>query len=64
MKKEGNPFVAIPASLGGLYLGLVCLLLIFARDQVVLAVPLIWGFVVLGIAALFFAYLAQKKKKK
>ena len=63
-KKEcGNPFVAIPASLGGLYLGLICLLLIFAKEQVVLAVPLIWGFVVLGVFAMFFAYKATNKKR-
>ena len=58
--KDNSPFVAIPASLGGIYLVIVALFVFFAKDMLSQVVSIIWGFVVLGIAALFFAYKAKK----
>ena len=60
--KEKSPFLAIPSALGGIFLVIVILFLIFARDQIVFLTGILWGFVVLGIAATFFAYLSGKKK--
>lgn len=63
-KKEmgKDPFIAIPASLGGIFLVIVVLFLILAREYIAFLVPLLWGFVVLGIFATFFALLAGRKK--
>ncbi len=61
-KNENNPFVAIPASVGGIFLVIVILFLILANEQLGLLIPLAWAMVTLGIVALFFAYKAGKKK--
>lgn len=58
---KGNPFVAIPASLAGIFLVIIALVLIFAEEQLGIIVPIAWAFVVLGIVALVFAYRAQQK---
>lgn len=63
MSKDKSPYVAIPASLGGILLVLVCAVLIFTSETLVNMTNLIWGFVTLGIAALFFQFLADKQKK-
>lgn len=60
---DNNPFIAIPSSLAGIFLVIVVLFLIFARESLELLTSLIWGFVVLGIVAMFFAYQSTKKKK-
>lgn len=60
---EGNPFVAIGASLGGIFLVIVLFFLIFSSGNASLLVPIAWSFVVLGIILGFFAYLTTKGKK-
>ena len=56
MSKEGNPFVAIAAVLGGILLTIIIVVLIFAKEFVVPIMPtLVWGFVVLGGLLGFFA---------
>jgi VIT1/CCC1 family predicted Fe2+/Mn2+ transporter len=60
---DNNPFIAIPSSLAGIFLVITVLFLIFAKESLALLVSLIWGFVVLGIVAMFFAYQSAKKKK-
>jgi len=55
------PFVAIPSAMAGIFLVLAVLFIIFAKDSLGLLVPLIWGFVVLGIVAMFYAYKVMKK---
>ncbi len=62
-KDEKSPFVAIGASIGGLFVGVVALFLIFAQTQVVHLVPIAWAMVVLGIGVAFFQYLSSRKKK-
>lgn len=59
---EKNPFVAIGASLGGIFLVITALFLIFAKELAGILVPIVWGFVVLGAMLGMFAYKAQKKK--
>ena len=61
---DKNPFIAIPASMGGIYLVVVVLFLIFAQSQLVFLTGLLWGFVVLGVFATFFAYLSGRPHKK
>lgn len=67
-KKENseptNPFIAIPASLGGIFVGIVAIIALFARENMALLLPISWGFVVLGSFALFFAYMTAKNKKE
>jgi len=61
--KENNPFVAIAAVTGGIFLVLAIVFLIFAKDKLDLLVPLLWGFVLLGVLISFFALLSAKKKR-
>ena len=66
-KDDKNPYVAVPASLGGILLVIVLFFLIFSPENVIFASSIAWAFVILGIFALFFVYLSQKgsrKKKK
>ena len=60
---EGNPFVAIGASLAGIYLVIVLFFLVFAKESAMYLVSIAWAFVVLGIILGFFAYLSMKSKK-
>ena len=60
---EGNPFVAIGASLAGIFLVIVLFFLIFAKEFALYLVPIAWAFVVLGIILGFFAYLSMKNRK-
>lgn len=57
-------FIAIPASLGGIYLAIVVLFLILAKDQLEQVIPIVWAFVVLGVVALYFAYKSEVANKK
>jgi len=57
-----NPFVAIPSALTGMFLGLAVLLMIFAKDNLDLLVPIVWAFVVVMVVAMAFAFKALKKK--
>jgi hypothetical protein len=58
---DKGPFVAIPAAMAGIFLVLAVLFIIFAKASLGLLIPLFWGFVVLGIVAMLFAYKAMKK---
>ena len=58
MAKEKNHFVEISASTGGIILGALALILIFAKDQAWVAVPVSGFLVILGIV---MGYLAVKK---
>ena len=62
-RHDKSPFVAIPASLAGIFLVLTVLFLVFARDQLGLLVPLLWGFVVLGIVSLIASSRAERNRK-
>ena len=62
MAKDSNPFVAIGASLGGIYLVIVLFFLLFAKEQSFLLVSIVWAIALLGIALGFFAFLAARKK--
>jgi len=65
VKEERSPYVAIPASLGGILLIICVAFLVFAQDIMVHIIPTIaWAFVVLGVFSAFFALLATKKDKK
>jgi hypothetical protein len=59
--KDNNPFVAITAVTGGIFLVIAVVFLIFAKADLALLIPIVWGFVILGVFAEFFAYLAVKK---
>ncbi|KYK25427.1 hypothetical protein AYK26_06175 [Euryarchaeota archaeon SM23-78] len=56
------PFVGIPSSLGGIFLVIVVLFLIFAKESMWILVPIVWAFVVLGVFTSFFVYLAERIK--
>ena len=62
-KSEGNPFVAIISVVAGLLFVIVLMFLIFAQPFLDTMVPVAWALVVLGMVGMFFAYLAEKKKK-
>lgn len=65
MAKEENKkdvFVAIPATLGGIFLVIVVLFLLFANASLGLLIPIVWAFVVLGGLSAFFAERTYKKK--
>jgi len=58
-----NDFVKLAGTVLGIYLVVVILFLIFAKDQIVfVATTMIWGFVVLGIA--LAAFMSKKPVKK
>ena len=59
---DNNPFVAITAVTGGIFLVLAVLFLIFASSRLELLVPIVWAFVILGVMVSLFALLAVKKK--
>ncbi|MFC1691062.1 hypothetical protein ACFL0W_02665 [Nanoarchaeota archaeon] len=62
--KHGNePFIAIPAAMGGIYLVIVVMFLIFAKEMIATVISVVWAFAVMAIVAMFFAYKAQVKKK-
>lgn len=63
-KHDGNSFVAIPASVAGITLGMVFVFGIFARDSFGLMIPIAWAMATLGIFALFFNFLAVKAHGK
>jgi hypothetical protein len=60
MKKDNDVYIAVPAVLGGMMVGVTVLFLLFASSLMDLLIPIMWAFVVLGIAALFFAYKSKK----
>ena len=55
-KNDKNAFVAIGASLGGIFLMIVFLFLIFARESAGYLATIVWAFVVLGIVLGYLAY--------
>lgn len=61
---EKSPFMSIPIALAGIYLVIVILFLIFAKDQLRYLIGIIWGFVALGAIAIYFLYKSKQKKKK
>jgi hypothetical protein len=54
-KQKDNEFVAIGASLAGIYLVIVIMFLVFAKEQAVLLVNIAWAMVALGLGLGFFA---------
>jgi type IV secretory pathway VirB3-like protein len=56
-----DSFIAIPASLAGIYMVIVVLFLLFANNRLDLIVPIAWAFVTLGVFALLFSYKAGKR---
>jgi L-asparagine transporter-like permease len=61
---EKSPFIAIPSSLAGIFLVIVIMFLIFAKESLDILIGLVWGFVVLGIVAMAFAHQSMRKKRK
>ena len=66
MKKEklgmnANPFVAIGASLGGIFLVIVLIVLLTAPDYASILTSIVWAFAVMAIV---LAHYASKKNKK
>jgi hypothetical protein len=53
---QPNTFIAIPASLTSILLGIIVMILIFSEGALVYLKHLIWGFVAMGFFAMFFAY--------
>ena len=60
--EEKNPFVAIAASLGGIYLAVVMVVLIFAESAAETLVPIAWAFVALGFFSMLFTYKAEGRE--
>ncbi len=63
-EQDKNAFITIPVSLAGIFLIVVMMFLIFARDSLSILVGILWGFVVLGIVAMAFASQSLKRKKR
>jgi L-asparagine transporter-like permease len=63
-KTDDSPFIAIPASLAGIFLVIVFMFLIFAKDQLRSLDSIVWAFAVMGIVAIIFAYKTKEKKKR
>jgi hypothetical protein len=59
-KKEGNPFVAIGASLGGLLIGAIAIVAVLARDFMWVTPIIAACFVILGGLLAYFTYKAEK----
>ncbi len=64
--KEGNPFVTLAAVCGGMFLVVTLFVLIFNKENSGVLIPIVWGFVVLGIVlgAYQLKSLRDPKKKK
>ncbi len=65
MKKQDcdkSPFIAIPASLGGIILVITIMFLTLGKEFISQIGTIVWGLVVLGIVALGFAYKVYQKK--
>ena len=58
--KKGNPFVGIAASLGGMSVGIVAILAVLARDQLMIAVWIVCAFTILGIGLGAMAWKYEK----
>ena len=58
---KSSPFVAITAVISGVYLVIVILTLIFAKEQLGIVVGIIWGFVALALIACISVVKSQKK---
>jgi len=66
-QKKENPndiFIAIPAALAGIFLVIVIMFLIFAKDQLNYLESIAWAFAAMAIFAVIFVYNAQKNKRK
>lgn len=63
-KEDKSPFIAVPASLGGIYLVVVALFLIFAKENADLLVDIAWAFVVMCLSGVLFAYWSMKIDRK
>lgn len=59
-QKDKEEFVAIGASLAGIYMIISIMFLVFAKEQAYLLVNIAWAMVALGIA---LGYFASKTKK-
>jgi len=63
-KENNGPFVGIGASLAGIFMVIAVLFFIFAGNQLIYLVSIVWAFVLLGIFLGLFAYLAMKNQNK
>ena len=62
MAKKDNPFVGIGASLGGIMIAIVAIVMIFGSHQAWILPIIAAAFAVLGFFMGLFAYKAMKKK--
>ena len=63
-KQHKTPFVALGASLAGIYLVIVLFFLIFAKESASLLIGIAWAFAILGMVLALFQYLSLKPKRK
>ncbi|MBR9677370.1 hypothetical protein GOV04_04470 [Candidatus Woesearchaeota archaeon] len=61
--KSDNPFVAIGASLGGIFLVIAVVFIFLAKEFLTHLVSIAWAFVAIAVTMGFFALLAIKKEK-
>jgi len=64
MGKRENPFVAIGASLGGIFIAIVAIVMIFGNNEAWILPIIAAAIAVMGMVLGFFAYKAETKKKK
>jgi uncharacterized membrane protein len=61
--KESDPIVKLAGTVGGIFLVIVIMVLIFAKEALVFVfTSAVWAFVVLGIV--LAAFIAKSNKKK
>lgn len=60
--QEPSDFVKLAAVLGGIFLVIVIVFVIFAKESIVFLTTIAWAFVVLGIVLGMFQYKSMKKK--
>lgn len=58
-EKEKNPMVDLAGTLGGIFLVIVIMVLIFASHQAWILAPIVGAFAIMGI---FLGYFISKKK--
>lgn len=61
--ENGNQFVKIAGSIGGLMVGMAAIVLIFAQDQAYILIYIVAAMALLGIALGYFAHKSTTNKK-
>lgn len=61
---ERSDFVRIAASVCGIYLVIVIVMIIFASEKAEILIPIAWTFLMIAFFACLFSYLSRKKDIK